>query len=125
MANTDTDVLLDQIIKTDHTDNDTYNAHLKGERVVFKDNDLWVKAQSFYNYLKNYFSKKMFIIESDNHPDTANNNNGNDNIIIWNDTGFQARFDQYLIDNEIDTTDDNYDEEAALAVFEAIDNQEN
>ena len=65
----------------------------------------------------------MFIIESDNHPDTANNNKGNDNIIIWNDTGFQARFDQYL--TNLDPTAEDYTEKATLSAFEIIDNKDN
>jgi hypothetical protein len=67
----------------------------------------------------------MFTVESDEHPDTANNQNGNDNIVIWNDTGFNARFEEYLTNNNIDTEAETYNEEATLSAFETIDNQKN
>ena len=130
MANIDVNALLKQIIKTENvSDITTYDIHLDGDKILFKDgkdtydDDILINAQSFYDYLKNYFSKKMFITESDNHPDTANNENGNDNIIIWNDTGFETRFQNYLTENEIDVTDVNYNRDTALAEFEIIDNQ--
>lgn len=121
---------LEQIIQTIEETETTYNIGLIGDKILFKDkdnqnNDIYINAQSFYNYLKNYFSKKMFTIESNEHPDTANNQNGNDNIVIWNDTGFNTRFEEYLTNNAIDTEAESYNEEATLSVFETIDNQKN
>lgn len=121
---------LEQIIQTIEQNETTYDIGLIGDKILFKDknnqnNDIYINAQSFYDYLKNYFSKKMFTVESDEHPDTANNQNGNDNIIVWNDTGFNTRFEEYLTNNNIDTEAETYDEEATLSAFETIDNQKN
>jgi hypothetical protein len=78
---------LEQIIQTIEQNETTYDIGLIGDKILFKDkdnqnNNIYINAQSFYDYLKNYFSKKMFTVESDEHPDTANNQNGNDNIVI-------------------------------------------
>lgn len=126
MPNDETSInFLNQIVRTitenSNTTTDYYDVNLSGEKVFFKDDDdnnLYVNAQLFYDYLKKYFSKKMFTLESDNHPDTANNENGNDHIIIWNDTGFETRFEEYS-----DPTAQGYNREAQLINFEIEDNK--
>lgn len=125
--------ILQQIVKNEKDQEEpvSYDISLTGNQILFEDgkdeqeNNIYVKAQSLYDYLKKYFSKKMFMVESDEHPDTANNQNGNDNIIIWNDTGFNTRFEEYLTNNNIDTEAETYNEEETFAAFETIDNQKN
>lgn len=124
--------ILQQVVKNEKDQQEpvSYDVSLTGNQVLFEDkddeqNNIYVKAQSLYDYLKNYFSKKMFTLESENHPDTANNENGNDNIVIWNDTGFEDRFTAYLTKNNIDISDPSYDREAKLVEFEAKDNKRN